>query len=124
MGRQEKDRYRQIIGAWGEDQAASFLLENGLQIVGRNYRTPDGEIDLIALEGNTVVFVEVKTRTNMNFGFPEESVTEEKLDHLSGAAEEYLAGHLEFEDWRIDVVSIQGKPGATDIEFEWFKDAG
>ena len=85
MGRQEKDRYRQIIGAWGEDQAASFLLENGLQIVGRNYRTPDGEIDLIALEGNTVVFVEVKTRTNMNFGFPEESVTEEKLDHLSGA---------------------------------------
>ena len=123
MAKQEKDRYRQIVGAWGEHQAAGFLLANGLQVLEKNYRTSEGEIDLIARDGDEIVFVEVKTRTNLNFGFPEEAVTEEKLEHLTTAAELYLLEYLEEQDWRIDVIAIQGKPGDESPEFEWFKDA-
>jgi putative endonuclease len=124
MGEKEKDRYRQIIGAWGEDQAAEFLIKKGLTILERNYRAQQGEVDLIALENNVLVFVEVKTRTNDTFGYPEEAVTEEKMDHLYGAAEEYMADHLEIENWRIDVIAIQGKPGSDEPQIDWFKEAG
>jgi putative endonuclease len=124
MAQKEKNRYRQIIGAWGEDQAAEYLIEHGLSILQRNFRTSDGEIDLIASENDTLVFVEVKTRTNDHYGFPEEAVTEEKMDHLYTVVEEYLSEHLEVENWRIDVVAIQGKPGEDKPEIEWFQDAG
>jgi putative endonuclease len=120
MAQKEKTRYRQVIGAWGEDQAAEYLINNGL----RNYRTREGEIDLIAIDGDTLVFVEVKTRANLDFGYPEEAVTEEKLAHIHIAAEEYLAEHLDVTDWRLDVVAIQGKPGNQDPQFEWFKEVG
>jgi len=120
----QKDRYRQVIGAWGEDQAAEYLVKNGLKILQRNYRSREGEIDLIASDGDTLVFVEVKTRTNDAYGFPEEAVTEEKMEHIYNVAEEYLADHLEIEAWRIDVIAIQGKPDAAEPQFEWFKDAG
>lgn len=124
MVQKAKDRYRQVIGAWGEDQAAEYLAKNGLKILQRNYRSLEGEIDLIASDGDTLVFVEVKTRTNDTYGFPEEAVTEEKMEHIYGAAEEYLAEHLDIEAWRIDVIAIQGKPDEADPQFEWFKDAG
>jgi len=123
MAKNPKDRYRQIIGAWGEGQAAGFLNVNGLEIIEKNYRTPEGEIDLIAKEGDEWVFVEVKTRTNLNYGFPEEAVTDEKMEHLSAAAELYLLDHPEVQNWRIDVIAVQGKPGKSDPEFDWFKDA-
>ena len=124
MAQREKDRYRQIIGAWGEDLAAAYLIKNGLTILQRNYRTRQGEVDLIATDKSTLVFVEVKTRTNEDYGFPEESVTDEKLDHLQNAAEEYLAEHLEVKDWRVDVIAIQGKPNESEPQIEWFQDAG
>lgn len=124
MAQREKDRYRQIIGAWGEDLAAAFLIKNGLIILQRNYRTRQGEVDLIAEDKMTVVFVEVKTRTNEDYGYPEESVTDEKLDHLQNAAEEYLADHLEVKDWRVDVIAIQGKPNESEPQIEWFQDVG
>ena len=66
----------------------------------------------------------MKTRTNDHYGFPEEAVTEEKMDHLYTVVEEYLSEHLEVENWRIDVVAIQGKPGEDKPEIEWFQDAG
>ena len=124
MAQREKDRYRQIIGAWGEDLAAAYLIKNGLTILQRNFRTRQGEVDLIATDKSTLVFVEVKTRTNEDYGFPEESVTDEKLDHLQNAAEEYLAEHLEVKDWRVDVIAIQGKPNESEPQIEWFQDAG
>ncbi len=124
MAQKEKDRYRQVIGAWGEDQAAEYLIKQGLTILERNYRTREGEVDLIARDGDTLIFVEVKTRTNQEFGYPEEAVTEEKIEHIHNVAEDYLVEHLEVTDWRIDVIAIQGKPGSQDPEFEWFQDAG
>ncbi len=95
-----------------------------MKILQRNYRTHQGEVDLIAVDNNVLVFVEVKTRTNDTFGYPEEAVSEEKMDHLYGAAEEYIAEHLEIEKWRIDVIAIQGKPGSEEPQIEWFKEAG
>ncbi len=124
MVHKEKDRYRQIIGAWGENLAAEYLMERGLRIVARNYRTHEGEIDIIAQEEDTLVFVEVKTRTNREFGFPEENVTEEKLEHLHNAAEQYLSENIEVGKWRYDVIAIIGKPEKNDTQIEWFQDAG
>jgi len=124
MAQKAKDNYRQLIGSWGEDQAAAYLVKNGCTILQRNYRCPEGEIDIIADDSGTVIFVEVKTRTNLEFGFPEEAVTDEKLEHIYAATEYYLAEHVDITDWRIDVLALRGKPGANDLEFVWFKDAG
>jgi putative endonuclease len=113
--------YRKRIGFWGENEAEKYLVGQGLEIIERNFHTREGEIDIIAKDENDVVFIEVKTRTNLNFGFPEEAVTEEKLDHLISAAESYLQKHQEITSWRMDVLSILGKPGSIEPEFEWFK---
>lgn len=118
-----KSTYRQTIGAWGENEAAHFLNENGLRIVDRNFRTREGEIDIIAEDGKTLVFVEVKTRTSLTKGFPEEAVTKTKLNHLCIAAEKYIQQHALYEDWRIDVIAISGRKGSAKIEIKWFKDA-
>jgi putative endonuclease len=124
MAQKEKNHYRQMIGAWGEDQAVAYLIEQGMKVMQRNFRTREGEIDLIASDGDSLVFVEVKTRTNDSFGFPEEAVTEDKMEHIYSAVEEYLTKNLDVENWRIDIIAIQGKPGTDDIQIEWFKDAG
>jgi putative endonuclease len=105
----------QELGKWGEKLAADFLIKLGYAIIARNVRTPYGEIDLIAqqpdesnLDGTTIVFVEVKTRSTQSYGFPEESITASKQEHLISAALHYLQGHPEFDqDWRIDVIAIE-----------------
>jgi putative endonuclease len=108
---------RQLLGRWGENLAAEFLIERGYTILGRNVRTPYGEIDLVAqlseesglpLASRITVFVEVKTRATRSFGLPEESVTARKRAHMIAAAQSYLQEHSEIGDiWRIDVIAIQ-----------------
>ncbi|NMC85734.1 MAG: YraN family protein [Anaerolineaceae bacterium] len=122
MAEKAKNTYRISIGRWGEDRAAEYLEKQGMTILARNYRTQFGEVDIIAhdMEG-TLVFVEVKTLTEESFGFPEQAVDDEKLDHIYSVAEEYLAAHLEYDEWRVDVVSIQGKPDSDIPQIEWFK---
>ncbi len=122
MAKIEKSKYRQILGAWGESRAADFLQQQGLTLLGKNFRTAAGEIDLIAQDGDELVFVEVKTRSSADFGYPEEAVTETKIEHLLEVSESYLLEHLEVQSWRLDVVAIQGKPGEDAPEIEWFKD--
>jgi len=104
---------RQRLGRWGESLAARYLERKGYAIVERNARTPYGEIDLIVLDGDTVVFVEVKTRRSKRFGWPEEAVTLRKQEHLLAAAQSFLVSHPELEgDWRFDVIAIrQVRPG-------------
>ncbi len=105
----------QELGKWGEKLAADFLVKQGYTIVARNVRTPYGEVDLIAQQpdksnpdGMTIVFVEVKTRRTQSYGFPEESITTSKQEHLISAALHYLQEHPEFDqDWRIDVIAIE-----------------
>lgn len=104
--------HNQRIGKWGEEVAAEYLTARGCAIVACNARTPYGEIDIIARQGDVIIFVEVKTRTSNKMGLPEESITARKRQHMVSAAEHYAAEH-EIDDWQIDVISIEGKPGST-----------
>ncbi len=83
MGRQE-------LGATGERLAENFLKKKGYRIVGKNIRSPFGEIDLVAEERRTLVFVEVKTRSGNEFGFPEEAVIQKKQKRLARLASWYV----------------------------------
>jgi putative endonuclease len=104
--------YRRILGNWGELVAESFLVHKGYQILGKNVRTPYGEIDLIGEQGGTIVFIEVKTRTSTEFGLPEEGITLMKGRHMVNAAEAYMQDHPDLEKgWRLDVIAIRKLPG-------------
>ncbi|MER3414440.1 MAG: YraN family protein [Armatimonadota bacterium] len=97
------------IGAEAENLAAQHLRDKGFIIVKRNYATDDGEIDIIALDGETLVFVEVKYRKEGSWQTPEESVSPAKRKRLWKAAEQYLAEVVGRErDMRFDVVAIRG----------------
>lgn len=101
-------------GRLGEDLAAHFLEGKGYRIIERNYRYDRGEIDIVAQDGNDLVFVEVKLRETEAFGSPEESITPFKEEQLKKVAEGYLFEHnLEDQSCRFDVVAIvlaDGKP--------------
>lgn len=112
----------QKLGAWGEDIALTFLKEKGFTLLARNFRTREGEIDLVMQSESTLVMVEVKTRRKEDSGYPEEAVSEEKLEHLTAAAEKFLESHPQFtEDWRVDVIAVLGQPGSEDPQVEWFE---
>ncbi|MBD3285946.1 YraN family protein, partial [candidate division WOR-3 bacterium] len=78
---------RQALGKHGEDAAAEFLRKQGYEIITRNFYTRWGELDIIARDGEEIVFVEVKTRTSISFARPEEGVDLRKQDHLRKTAE-------------------------------------
>ncbi|MFA6522399.1 MAG: YraN family protein [Patescibacteria group bacterium] len=108
---------RRVFGDRGELLAERELRKKGLQILERQYQTKGGEIDLIAKDGNEIVFVEVKTRQTHTFGYPEEAVTNRKIRALMRAVEFYLREHhLEETPWRMDVVAIEwGDPPHVEI---------
>jgi putative endonuclease len=95
------------VGKYGEDLAVTFLLKLGYKIIDRNFRIRGGEIDIIALDGSIVVYVEVKTRSTHQFGTPEESITFYKLRFLERASKFYRSSHNNLpQQERIDVVAI------------------
>jgi putative endonuclease len=101
-----KDPRRQL-GDQGEDLAAAALKKQGYKILGRNYATPLGEIDLIARQGKTLVIVEVKTRKSTRFGSPQESVSLSKQNRLRRLADYYLKDQrLTRTPVRFDVVAV------------------
>lgn len=100
----------QEIGAWGEEVAVDHLAGRGLSIIGRNIRTPYGEIDIIARRGDLTIFIEVKTLTSSRTMLPEDNITSRKRDHMIACAEHYAAENS-IDHWQIDVLSIEGKPG-------------
>ncbi len=116
------------VGFIGETIARDYLVSEGYTILGQNYHTRYGEIDIIAspkstgnVNENSLVFVEVKTRTGQNFGFPEQSVTNTKIEHIIAAAYAYLQENNLLERvWQIDVLAIElnekGKPTITHYE--------
>ncbi|NWF87873.1 MAG: YraN family protein [Ignavibacteriaceae bacterium] len=98
-----------IFGNEGEELAVEFLVNKGYQIIKRNYRYGKGEIDIIAKDPNEegLVFIEVKSRKNLDFGYPEESVTKNKIKQLKRIAELYLYENNVREILcRFDVISI------------------
>jgi len=114
----------QEVGNWGETLAAKYLTERGYRVLARNARTPYGELDIVARQGETLVFVEVKTRTSTRFGQPEDSVTPKKKAHLVAAAQAYLQQHPELAgDWRIDVIAIKRLSPASTPQILHFENA-
>lgn len=99
--------YRQRLGAWGEKVAERELVRQGLEVVERNHRTSEGEIDLVARDGDLLVIVEVRTRRGgPAYGTPEESVTPAKQARLIALARAYVAEVGWTGPWRIDVVGV------------------
>lgn len=110
------------LGRWGEQIAADYLRNQGYTILRTNMRTPHGEIDIVASQGKTLVFVEVKTRKSSALGLPEISITPKKFSHMLLSAQSYLLGHPEAtQDWRIDVISIRHQPAGQPPEIVQFE---
>ena len=100
--------HRQSLGKLGEDTATGYLRREGYRILQRNFKARYGEIDIICVKDDTLVFVEVKTRIGEAFGKPEESVTPRKLHEVVKTAEFYKMQHTELpSSLRIDVIGIQ-----------------
>jgi putative endonuclease len=98
---------RRALGARGEQLAEHFLTGRGYQIVRRNWRCAAGELDLVALHGECLVFVEVRSRRGHDLGPPEESIMPAKQARLIRLAEAYVQAVDWQGDWRIDVVAIE-----------------
>ncbi len=104
----ERANARRSLGQWGEKVAALHLEAAGYAIVERNWRCRGGEIDLVARDGETVVFVEVKTRRGRDYGAPEEALTPRKAEKLLSLGQQYIVDHeLDDVDWRIDLVAVE-----------------
>jgi putative endonuclease len=99
---------RNALGSYGERVAVRVLTEAGLQVLDRNWRCRDGELDVVARDGDALVFCEVKTRTGVGFGHPAEAVTPAKRARLRRLARAWLAVHEHHApDLRFDVVGVQ-----------------
>ncbi len=98
---------RKQLGKTGEEKAVNYLMDKGYKIIERNYRCRIGELDIIAMEGETLVIVEVKCRSNLSYGLPCESITATKRRHILRTLRYYIAIHrLEDLDLRIDVMEV------------------
>ncbi len=98
---------RRQVGLAGEQAARAYLEEQGYEIMEANYRCPLGEIDIVARDRGTIVLVEVRTRTGLSFGAPEESITAEKARRLRRLALYYLKSFQGKElPCRIDLVAV------------------
>ena len=107
-----------LAGARAEDLCAELLRASGMRLLARNWRCRHGEIDLIAEEGGTVVFAEVRQRSSTGFGGAAESITSAKRGRLLAAARLYLSGRPEAH-CRFDVFLVEGEPR----QVRWIRDA-
>ena len=95
------------LGQRGENIAARYLKQQGYKILTRNYRSRHGEVDIICTQDRVIVFVEVKTRTGISFGSPEDSITRTKQEHIRKVALVYLESFPQpFNEMRFDVIGI------------------
>lgn len=100
-------RAKDAVGRYGEDVAVATLSEAGWQIITRNWRSAQGEIDVIARDDQTLVVVEVKTRSGTQYGHPAQAVTEAKLARLRRLTAQWLSEQDEwFDEVRIDVIAV------------------
>lgn len=100
-----------LQGRRGEKIACQFLTSKGYKIICTNFRTRFGEIDIVACDGETLVFVEVKARASRDFGLPEEAITPRKIRHLTKAGQYFKLKNPQTPDLqRIDLVAIKLSP--------------
>jgi len=96
-------------GRYGEAYAAKYLNDHGYRILQRNYKCKIAEIDIVALDGDTLCFIEVKTRANKLHGYGAEFVNRAKIKKLTLGARSYIAAHNAANDIRFDVVEVYGR---------------
>ena len=108
------------LGRNGEDAAVDHVMSLGYRILERNFKTRVGEIDIVARDGEDLVFVEVKSRNSTRMGSIRESVTPGKLRRLENAAVSYLASEVGTEDvnWRIDFLGVTRSVGGESLHFD------
>ena len=112
-----KDFSKIRTGKQGEDIALVYLQKHGYKILEQNYRCPLGEIDIVARDGKTVVFIEVKSRNTETFGDPEEAVGKAKQKKISLLALYYLEkNRCSPQDARFDVVAVKILPSGTEVK--------
>lgn len=105
----EGELSKKILGDLGESLAVDYLEKAGLKIIRRNYRCPKGEIDIIAQDGEVLVFIEVRGRTSDIRGCPEESITPQKMQRLMHTLAYYLLerGYRQWPAVRLDLLAIR-----------------
>lgn len=106
-----RERNKRKLGAKVEQMVKEYISENGMSVLEMNYRCRQGEIDIIAKDGAYYVFIEVKYRSNTNFGTPQEAVDLSKQKRICKAAQYYMYSHhlSEFTPVRFDVVAVLDK---------------
>ncbi|MDB5197888.1 MAG: hypothetical protein JWP88_2259 [Flaviaesturariibacter sp.] len=110
-----------VLGKEGEALAVAYLMERGYQVLHCNWRFSHYEIDIIALLNNRLHFIEVKSRSSKDFGFPEEKVTKKKFQNLAAAASEFLFQNLQYKHIQFDILSIN-KPAGAPAEYFMIED--
>ncbi len=109
---------KQELGKSGEDRAVNFLQQKGFSVIKKNYRTPDGEIDIIAQDGDTIVFVEVKSRRSLSYGAPEAAVDSMKKNQIKKIANQFISHYQLFDrDCRFDIVALYYEGQAVQIKY-------
>lgn len=118
-------QHRQSLGRRGEDYAARYLISLGWEIIDRNWRCREGELDIVAMdEAGAAVFIEVKTRAGLGFGSPLESITWKKTRTLTTLAHRWLKSQdRRFRRIRVDAIGILMAPG-REIELKHVKGIG
>ncbi len=115
---------KQDLGKWGEQVAMQFLVNQGIQITAKNFRSRYGEIDLIGTDGRSLMFFEVKTRQSQQFGAPDEAVSGDKLKRIQNTAMMYISKfYMQEPLWRIDIISIMRNPKTESHTVQWIKNA-
>lgn len=111
-------RAKDAVGRYGEDVAARFVTAQGWTVLARNWRCADGELDIVALDGDELVAVEVKTRRSTAYGHPAEAVTYRKLARLRRLTARWLSEHdVRARSVRVDVVAVLvPRAGAAQVE--------
>lgn len=112
---------RQAIGQLGEDLAQKYLINKGFLIILKNFRVRAGEIDLICQKAGRIHFIEVKTRTNLMFGYGEESVNYFKRRRLKTAILEYLSRNKIRQKWQADVIVIELNIAAKKAKVRYYE---
>jgi putative endonuclease len=98
--------FKKQTGSFGEDASVAFLADKGYKILSRNWRYLKGEIDIVAKHENWLVFVEVKTRSTLDFGNPEEFVTPRQQKLIINTAHQFIVEYNREEEARFDVVGV------------------
>lgn len=103
------------LGFWGERRAAQYLKSEGYSVIERNFRCPFGEVDLIAEKGDVLAFIEVKTRSNENYGAPNEAVDGRRKQRYKNCVRFYFANREIDKTVRFDIIEIT-KQGINHLE--------